>query len=168
MNYRAVLPATWTRIPHNVHMLGFQNDRLREPPFPMLGSQTGDPTARAWPCTGATKLWDVDVSVFLKVVVEPSESSEELAFPALSASRRLWLGIAIGRDESHSYGFCCCDLFIGELARAILHPKTGNPESDSPCEPFFMRFGVRVAVFPGVCRQAYQTTVEVDSAPSHT
>lgn len=116
----------------------------------MLGAQAGDPTARTGPRAGAGNLWHVDVAVFLKVVVQPSESSEEFALPTFSTGRGLRLGIAVGRDESHPDGLRCCYLIIRQLAPAVLRPQAGDPQSDPPGEPFFMSFGVRVAVLPGV------------------
>lgn len=133
----------------------------------MLGTEAGDPTACAGPRARAGNLGNVDVAVFLKMVVEPFEPSEKFTFPAFSTSRRFGLGIAVRRDESHSYGFCCCDLFVRQLALTIFFSKAGNPQSDSPSEPFFMSFGVRVAVLPGIGRQTCQSSVEVDSASAH-
>lgn len=134
----------------------------------MLRAEARDPTAGAGPRGGAGNLRDVDVTVFLKIVVEPSESSEKFGLPTLSTSRRLWLGITVRRGEPHADGFGCRDLLISQLARAKLHTKTGDPQPDPPREPFFMSFGVRVAMFPGICRQACQATVEVDAASAHS
>lgn len=65
--------------------------------------------------------------VLVKIVVEPVEPPEEFDFSAFSTSRGLGLGIAIGRDESHSYSLGCRDLFIGQLALAIFLAKAGYP-----------------------------------------
>lgn len=98
---------TWARVPCDVHSLGLGNDRWRKFTSPIFCAQSGDPTAATGPCVGATKLWNVNVTVFLKVVLQPFEPSEEFTLSALSTSRGFGFGIAIRRDESHSYGFCC-------------------------------------------------------------
>lgn len=65
----AVVPSTWTWGPHYVPALCLRHNRWREALLLVLGAQPGDPTTGTGPCTGATKLWDVDVTVFLKVVL---------------------------------------------------------------------------------------------------
>lgn len=59
--------------------------------LPILRSKPCDPATRTGPCVGAAKLWDVDVSVFLKVVLQPLKPSEEFAFSIFQHESGVWV-----------------------------------------------------------------------------